>query len=219
MMLNTLTHKSIEAWIQDVNACCSIPPPPVTKHSLTYDFSGHYGHKCEQKLPHEISNQINQQLQSSIGHHDNSAKALPHPIRNPLVRSKVSITARIQTNLICQRLPRSDALVLLYCHVMELRDLHEVQRLMLARRLPPPYLDLFPTLAQALASAELDVKRCEESVIYMMNWTALQEWRLDFKPVEERRRSMLADDHPCTLIQPFVREIPFAGEGSEDDLE
>jgi hypothetical protein len=102
---------------------------------------------------------------------------------------------------------------------MELRDLHEVQRLMLARRLPPHYLDLFPSLAQALASAELDVRRCKESVIYMMNWTALQEWKLDFKPIEERRRSMLADDHPCTLIQPFVREIPIAGEGSEDDQE
>jgi hypothetical protein len=102
---------------------------------------------------------------------------------------------------------------------MELRDLYEVQRLMLARRLPPHYLDLFPILAQALATTELAVRHCEDSIIYMMNWTAHQEWRLDFGPVEERRRSMLADDHPCMLIQPFVSEIPVAGEGSEDGSE
>ena len=102
---------------------------------------------------------------------------------------------------------------------MELRDLYEVQRLMLARRVPPHDLHLFPILAQALAATELAIRHCEDSVIYVMSWTALQKQRMDFKPIEERWRRMLADDHPCMLILPFVHEIPVTGEGSEDGFE
>ena len=88
---NASHNESIEIWAQNVHACCAVPPPPVTKHSLTYVFSGHYGHRCEQQLPAEISNRINQQLQcSGIGHYDNNAKDLPHPIKKPLVRIDIS---------------------------------------------------------------------------------------------------------------------------------
>lgn len=100
-MLNAPHNELIEVWVRNVHACCSVPPPPVTKHSLTYVFSGHYGHRCERQLPAEISNQINQQLQcSGIGHYDSSAKDLPHPIRNPLVRTNVLITVRTEHGLI-----------------------------------------------------------------------------------------------------------------------
>ena len=79
--------QSIEAWIRDVHANCSIPPPPVTEHSLTYIFSGHYGHQWKQELPQNISSQINRSLQCSIGRHNaTSMRDLPHPITNPLVR-------------------------------------------------------------------------------------------------------------------------------------
>jgi hypothetical protein len=83
--------------VQNVHACCSVPPPLVTKHSLTYVFSGHYGHRYEQQLPAEISNQINQQLQYfGIGHYNSNAKDLPHPIRNPFVIINGLITARTE---------------------------------------------------------------------------------------------------------------------------
>ena len=91
-----------------------------------------------------------------------------------------------------------------------MRDLYEVQRLLLERRLPPQYFDLFPALAQVLDSTQLTVRRCENSIIYVKDWTAHQAWTLDFKPIEERRRNMLSEDHPCKLLQPII-----AGEGSE----
>ena len=99
---------------------------------------------------------------------------------------------------------------------MERRDLYEVQRLMLEMQLPPRFIDHFPALAQVLASVQQAVCFHEESVIYVKNWVAIRQWGLDFKSVEMRRRRMLAADHPCILIQPFVDEVPIAGEGSED---
>jgi hypothetical protein len=93
--------------------------------------------------------------------------------------------------------------------------LYEVKKLMLEARLLLHHLDNFPTLAQLLATVRLAVSLCEDSIIYMKRWAALQGWSLDFEQAEEGRRRMLPEDHPCKLIQLFVREVPIAGEGSK----
>lgn len=95
--------------------------------------------------------------------------------------------------------------------------MYEVKKLMLEARLLPQHLDNFPTLAQLLARVRLAVSLCEDSIIYMKRWAALQGWNLDFEQVEEGRRRALPEDHPCKLIQPFVCEVPIAGEGFEGD--
>jgi hypothetical protein len=98
---------------------------------------------------------------------------------------------------------------------MEMWDLYKVQRLMLESQLHGCF-GLFPTLIHLLSDTQSTVHQCENSIIYVMDWTACQEeWSLDFKPIKEKRRNMLSDDHLCKLLQPFIQEIPIAGEGSE----
>lgn len=90
-----------------------------------------------------------------------------------------------------------------YCYVIGLRDLFWVRRLMLEREL----LRKSRTglgLWQLVDDAKAIVTYCEEAVMYIMHWSELQGWTINFEKMEGRRQEQRTEDHPCNLIMPYL---------------
>lgn len=99
-----------------------------------------------------------------------------------------------------------------YEYVMNLRDLNWVRQLMLEKQLldrpscqdenlGPPQQDM-PW--QLLDNVRTVIRRAEDSVMYIKEWSNLYRLGVDFDEAECCRCRALPPIHPCNLIRPYL---------------
>jgi hypothetical protein len=93
-----------------------------------------------------------------------------------------------------------------YYYVMEVRDLLWVWQMSLERQMRYTPLGQFSkSKLEALEEVQMMVRETDESVKYIMRWSRLQGWAIDFTATEKKRLKSRGDNHPCNLIRPFIQ--------------
>lgn len=215
------SYRNIKAWAAHVEATASLPDLTIvspTYHSpfirKSYSQKNHY-FEVSLPIPYETVEDIRRQIAATINKQSpwKILKGLPHPHKAPLVSSFCSKICEMANKpyQTFQYFPDADTLEGEYCRVIELRDLFWVQQLMLERQLPPvEYAELFTQIQTLLRDVHTIIDTIENSMIYIRHWGE-KIWKMDFDDIEMRRQRRRPTTHPCTLLRPYIIEIPISG--------